>query len=249
MQSILVSVVIPIYNCSEFIEQAIESVINQGINFEIIAVEDPSNNSSKDIIHHYMKSYNITYVENSKRMGPAKNRNIAISKATGDYIAFLDADDWWRDEKISKQLSLIQEKGVQLVYTGRELVHHNGTSTGRVMQAPTVVTFKQLLKGNVISCSSVLMQTKVAREFPQHSDEYHEDYIMWLEILRKYGEAYGINEPLLMSRLSIGGKSRSKRKSAMMTLGSYKVMGIGFLKRYYYFICYALNGVKKYYRF
>lgn len=77
-------------------------------------------------------------------------------------------------------------------------------------------------------------------------DELHEDYILWLNVLQKYGKAYGVNEPLLKSRMSKGGKSRNKLKSAKMQFGVYRYMGFGVLKSCYYFLMYAFHGVLKY---
>ena len=246
MNNSLVSVVIPVYRALDYIEQTIQSVINQGVDSEIIIVEDKSDKLSTQIIMKYKEKANITYVENPKRLGVAANRNIGIDLAKGKYIAFLDADDWWSDDKLKKQLKLIESKDTVLVYTGRELMDHDGEATGKKVNVPLMVDYKKLLRGNVIPSSSVLLKSLVAKEFPQHHDELHEDYIMWLEVLRKYGVAYGINEPLLKSRLSEGGKSRDKKKSALMTWGVYKLMDIGFLRRCYLFVCYSLKGIFKY---
>ena len=79
-----------------------------------------------------------------------------------------------------------------------------------------------------------------------HEDS-HEDYIMWLRVLRKYGDARGINEPLLRYRLSNTGKSGSKLHSAKMTFMVYRYMGFSLPKSLLCFASYAINGVKKYY--
>ena len=77
-------------------------------------------------------------------------------------------------------------------------------------------------------------------------DELHEDYILWLQVLKKYGAAVGIDEPLLKSRMSENGKSRNKLKSARMQFGVYRYLGFGWIKSLYYFCNYAVQGVKKY---
>ena len=79
-----------------------------------------------------------------------------------------------------------------------------------------------------------------------HEDS-HEDYIMWLQILQKYGFAVAINEPLLKYRLSSTGKSGSKLKSARMTFMVYRYMGFGWLKSCCCFVSYAYHGIRKYY--
>ena len=104
-----------------------------------------------------------------------------------------------------------------------------------------------LLRGNVIGCSSVLAKRSVLLEFPMEKDECHEDYLDWLRILKKYGTACGVDEPLLKYRLSSTGKSGNKLHSAGMTYRVYRELGMGTFRSLYCFACYAVNGVRKYY--
>lgn len=103
----------------------------------------------------------------------------------------------------------------------------DGSSTGRTIPVKEKITYRELLKHNSINCSSVILRRDVAREFPMEHDDSHEDYITWLKILRKYGCAAGINKPYLKYRLSEGGKSRNKLKSAAMTYNVYRYAGYG----------------------
>ena len=160
-------------------------------------------------------------------------------------MAFLDSDDCWLPGKLNRQLKLLEETGCILCCTGRELVDENKKSTGRIISVQERISYRDLLKGNTISCSSVILPTKVAREFPMEHEDSHEDYIMWLRILRKYGSACGINEPLLRYTVSTTGKSGSKLKSARMTWKVYRYMEFGFLQSVACFVSYAFHGVKK----
>ena len=92
----------------------------------------------------------------------------------------------------------------------------------------------------------MVVERQIALEFPMEHDDSHEDYLSWLKILRKYGNAAGINEPCLKYRLSEGGKSRNKWKSARMTYQVYRYMGFGTMKSMVLFVSYALHGVWKY---
>ena len=80
-----------------------------------------------------------------------------------------------------------------------------------------------------------------------HHDDSHEDYLMWLEILKKYGKGCAVNEPLLKYRVSETGKSGSKLHSAKMTYKTYRYMGFGPVRSCLYFIGYAVQGIKKYF--
>ena len=122
----------------------------------------------------------------------------------------------------------------------------DGSPRGKIIGAPEVITYQMLLRTNSIACSSVVMRAEAAREFYMSHDELHEDYILWLKVLKKYGNACGINQPMLKSRMSQGGKSRNKLKSARMHFGVYRLMGIGRLASCYYFLMYMFHGIRKY---
>jgi teichuronic acid biosynthesis glycosyltransferase TuaG len=91
------------------------------------------------------------------------------------------------------------------------------------------------------------MLTEVAREFPMHGDDGHEDYLMWLEVLKKYKRGCAVNEPLLKYRITNTGKSGNKLNSAKMTYRTYKNMGYGPLHTLVLFTTYAVNGIRKYF--
>ena len=247
MEEIIVSVIVPAYNCTQFIAQALDSALIQDVPMEIIVINDCSRDNLDSFMERYQKYPQIRYLKNKKNMGVAETRNRGVSLARGKYIAFLDADDYWEKDKLKKQLKLIQEKDAVICSTARELMNPDGTLTGYIIPVKTEFTFRDLRFQNQINCSSVLMKTEVAREFPMHHDDSHEDYLMWLEVLEKYGKGYAINEPLLKYRVSSKGKSGPKWNSAKMTYRTYKYMGFGFFRTALYFFNYAFHGIRKYF--
>lgn len=256
----IISVIMPAYNEEEHIEQALSSVYMQQGDFkiEILVVDDGSTDRTKMVVENFKeklsqnqyirsdKEVDLILMENEGNSGVADTRNTAIRVARGKYIAFLDADDWWEEDKLNLQFSFMEKSDAVVCATGRELMNHDGTSMGKIIGIPEKITYKMLLRTNYIPCSSVLMKTEVAREFYMCHDELHEDYIFWLRILKKYGQVYGINKPMLKSRMSKGGKSRNKLKSAKMQIGCYRLMGYGITKSMFYFFSYMIWGVKKY---
>lgn len=245
-EQILVSVVMPAHNAEKYIAQAIESVLCQDVSLELLIINDCSIDKTAEIAGKYEDGQRVFLLHNEKNLGVAESRNVGIRRAAGKYVAFLDADDWWSEGKLKAQCRRLEETGMALCCTGRELMNPDGTSQGKVIGVPEVITYDMLLQTNRIPCSSVVIKTEAAREFYMCHDELHEDYILWLKVLKRYGEACGINEPMLKSRMSRGGKSRNKLKSARMQFGVYRYMGFGFWKSCYYFVQYAVNGVKKY---
>lgn len=246
MHKPIVSVIIPAYNCSQYIERAIESVLYQEVPLEIIVVDDCSSDGLVNVIEKYMQLDFFVYIRNEINLGVAASRNVGVSKAKGRYIAYLDADDWWKEKKLIKQIKIMETDQYALCYTGRELVREDGTYMGTIIHNNEIIDYNMLLHHNCITCSSVIMPTAIAIEFPMINDEYHEDYINWLKILKKYGHAYGIKEALTVYRQCKNGKSRNRLKSARMTFGVYQVMHIGLLKSFIFMCSHLIHGVKKY---
>ncbi|WP_373212369.1 glycosyltransferase family 2 protein [Ruminococcus sp. 5_1_39BFAA] len=246
MNEPMVSVIMPVYNGEKYICQAVESVFSQNVSLELLVIDDYSADGTAAVLAPWCDREDFRYFRNEKNLGAAGSRNYGVKMARGKYIAFLDADDWWADGKLRAQLDALSGTGDVLCSTGRDLMSPDGTPVGRYIPVKERLTYRELLKHNSINCSSVLLLREVALEFPMEHDDSHEDYITWLKILRKYGHATGINKPYLKYRLSEGGKSRNKAKSARMTYQVYRYVGYGPIKSACFFMSYALHGIWKY---
>lgn len=246
MSEILISVIIPAYNCAGFIHLALDSALAQDVPMEILVINDCSMDNLDQVMEKYQDLSQIHYLKNEKNMGVAATRNKGIALAKGEYIAFLDSDDYWEKDKLKKQLERLEETKTVICSTARELMNPNGTLTGYVIPVKPEFTFRDLRLQNFINCSSVLMRADVAKEFPMHHDDGHEDYLMWMEVLKKYEKGCAVNEPLLKYRVSNTGKSGHKLKSAKMTFRTYRYMGFGLVQSMIYFFCNVFYGMKKY---
>ncbi len=243
-----VTAIIPAYNAEKYIEEAICSVLGQTVKCKLIVVDDASKDNTLYIAKKYQADYpeQVRVIEKKQNEGVSAARNDAVRFADTQYIAFLDADDWWSEDKAELQLALVKEKGVSACYSGRELMHADGTSSGKEVRVPETVDYETLLKGNIIPCSTVMLKRELALQYPMEHDELHEDYIVWLKMLKDKVAFVGIDQPLLKSRLSEDGKSRNKWKSALMTYKVYRYIGLSVPKAIWCFIHYAWNGLKKY---
>lgn len=247
-KKIKISVIIPVYNGAQYICNAIGSVKYQKVDadIEIIVVDDGSIDNIDQIMDVYKNDSSIRYVKNGRNRGVAESRNRGVRISTGDYIAFLDSDDYWTEDKLQKQLDKMLTTDCVLCCTSRELMTPDGRLTRRVIPVKEHINYDILLKHNCINCSSVLIKKEVAQEIPMEHEDSHEDYITWMKVLKKYDYAVGINEPLLKYRLSASGKSGSKIHSSYKTFKAYKYMGFGNMKSFFCFIRYAINGIVKY---
>ena len=247
MQEPLVSVVIPAYRCKDFILQAVDSVLKQTYkNLEVIVVEDHSEDGTLEFLNENCVSPKVRIVANPENIGVGFTRERGVQLANGNYVAFLDSDDLWEPEKLSHQMHLLLEEKADLVFTGSRFIDLEGNDLKGLLEAPDKVTYKRLLRQNVISCSSVLMRKDVFQKYGMAHDEAHEDYLLWLRLLKDGHTALGINEPLIRHRLAPKSKSGNKLKSARMTMKVFRLIGLNIFQRVFYFCCYALNGIRKY---
>ncbi len=251
----MISIIIPVKNGGKYLINAVASAMNQQVDKEIIVIDDCSDDDSvfllldcvEDFVRQGMIGPDaIRIYRNVKSLGVAETRNRGVKLAKGEYIAFLDADDWWHQDKLKLQLKVMNKTGAKLCCTARELFKEDGKSTGVIIPVPGRITLNMLEKSNCINCSSVLLYRSVAKEFPMRNSDAHEDYLTWLKILRKYKYVVGINRPLLNYRLSKNGKSGNKLKSALMTYKTYCYAGYGRVKAGFMMVDYAINGIRKY---
>lgn len=244
----LISVIMPAYNSEKYIGDAITSILKQTYdNYELIIVDDCSTDNTANIIKGYMSQNNkIRVIKNSENIGVAQTRNKGVSEAKGDWIAFLDSDDLWKNNKLERQLKLAQSKQCRFLFTASTFIDRNGQLYNWIFEIPDQVCYKELLKQNVISCSSVLIKKELMVKYKMENDAIHEDFGTWLRILKEEQFAYGLNEPLLLYRIHSNSKSGNKLKSLLMAYKTYRFVGLNFLHSIYNLSWYIVKGMKKY---
>ena len=244
----LVSIITPAYNAAEYIAESIESVLAQTYpNWEILIVNDCSKDNTAAIVQSYAaKDKRIKLINLKQNSGAAVARNTAIQNSRGRYIAFLDSDDLWKKDKLQKQLSFMQQNDYAFTFTAYEHFKDNKENIQNKIQVPKSLNYKQALKGNQIGCLTVMLDRKQILNI-EFSKQKHEDYILWLNILKQAITAYGLNERLALYRT---GNSKSissnKLQSALWTWNVYRdSQKFSIIKSAYYFLYYFINGILK----
>lgn len=243
-----VSIVMPAYNAAKTIRASVESVLAQTeADWELIVIDDGSRDDTAMILSAFAeRDCRIRFYQNEKNSGASFTRNRAVELAQGRWIAFLDSDDMWRADKLEKQLALAkQHPDMVISYTASSFINDDGESYGYVMEAEEKTTYKTLLKRNLLSCSSVMLDASVMKSLKMPSDKMHEDYYIWLMVVRSCGVAYGINEPLLIYRLCANSKSSNRFKSAKMLFNSYRAVGYNLIVSGLYTLRYTVHSVSK----
>lgn len=266
----LVSIVMPAYNSENTILQSIKSVLSQSYDhWELLIIDDASNDKTVDIVSIEQTDARITLTRNNTNLGPAKSRNVGLDMANGDFVAFLDADDYWAREKLETQLSFMRRVGCLISFTTYWRVDETGSKMLFRKTAVPKIDYNTLLDHNGIGClTAIFDRNKLPdirfsdpSEFIKTCDvnnflKYrlrgrvgHEDYVFWLSVLRPtQGRptivAHGIDIPLAFYRVSNNSVSSDKLQAAIYQWFIYQyVEKLPFWKSLKHFSVYALKGI------
>ena len=246
----LVSIVMPAYNAERFIEEAITSVINQTLtDWELIVIDDCSSDKTAETVADLVKHDNrIRLVKNEKNLGVAKTRNRGLDICTGNFIALLDSDDYWKPAFLEKMIHRAKKSEVDIVYCSYELVDEHNQKVCNDFIVPEKTTFDESIVRSVITCSTVLMTAETAQNrFP--TDMYHEDIALWFQLLREGKIARGVPEILAAYRQRNDSRSSGKFRSACRRWVIYrKYLKLSLLKSVVTMAKYGYYGLIKFKR-
>lgn len=245
----LISVIMPAYNSEYTIERAIESVLAQTYTrFELLVIDDYSTDNTVKLVDSFMKQDSrVILLKNTQNLGVAATRNLGCRKAKGEYLAFLDSDDVWFEDKLQKQILFMQEKGCDLSYTAYSFIKPNDgpSRTERVYNVPENITYEKLLKENVIGCSTVMINAAALKGHEFNKAFAHEDYALWLDLAKSGKTLCGLNE--VLTGYAYGGRSSNKFKAAKDRWTIYRQsQNLSIVKASYYMFFYTINAIKKY---
>ncbi|GGM31997.1 glycosyl transferase [Paraliobacillus quinghaiensis] len=207
----LVSIIMPAYNCADYIGITIKSVIGQTYkNWEIIIIDDCSTDNTEAIVKDFISMDNrIKYFKLEKNSGAAVARNKAIDLAEGEYIAFLDSDDVWFPEKLEKQIKVMKENGYNFTCTSYTKIDEQGNYLNRTIRARSRSDYDGVLKtcpGN----STVIYNAYELGKFKIPDIKKRNDYVMWLQVIKKEKYLHGLEEPLSSHRIRTNAISSNK---------------------------------------
>lgn len=235
----VVSIIMPAYNVEDFIALSVDSVIEQSFtDWELIIVNDCSSDATAEVVAKYLEDKRIKLINNQVNMGGAGSRNIAIEAAKGRYLAFLDSDDLWTSDKLDKQISFMQQNNIGFSFAGYSTINEKSDLLDKI-EVPSRVNFSKLLKHNYVGCLTAIYDTLPFGKIYMPAVKKRQDFALWLELLKRFEFAYGLNINLGYYRIRAGSLSASKKDALKYYWRVLrKVGGCNLLSACYNIACY-----------
>jgi len=247
----LVSIITPLYNNENFLNDCITSVINQTYkSWEMLIVDDKSTDNSYKLALNFSElDSRIKVYQTEANSGAGLARNLAIEKSNGKYIAFLDSDDIWHHDKLKIHIKEMIENNASFSHTSYGYLTESGVRLKKTLKVSSNwIGYYDLLKKTEISCLTAIYDAHKLGKVYMPDIRRKQDYGLWLSILRKGVKSYPVNQTLAWYRQVSGSATSKKHK---LILKHYKFLrqnqGLNFFKSIYYTFWWGINGIKRYY--
>lgn len=220
----LVSVVMPVHNSAATLGASVRSVLAlTHADMELLITDDASTDDSWEMLAEFAQAdKRVLPAKAPGPVGAAVARNLAIERARGDYLAFLDSDDLWLPTKAERQVAFAADSGAALTFTSYykvEATYEGDAATfipnGRVVRARDRVDYRSMLQQDHIGCLTAMYDRRVLGSRFMPDMPKRQDYALWLSIMRDGVDARGLPEPLAIYRAGRAG-SLSSNKIALI---------------------------------
>jgi len=246
IDDVKVQIILPNYNSAPYLEETINSIINQTFeNWNLTIVDGNSNEETQKILRKYInhKKINIIFLKKNKKAGFC--RNLAVRKSKSDYIAFIDSDDLWEKDKLFKQLDFMIKKKHYFTYTNY-LPFINGKKYKEI--TPEIFfTFEKFIKNTSIGTSTMIIKRSVIGNTKFSNTKICEDYFFKCQILKKVKCAYCLPESLTKYRIRKGSLQSNKLRNLYWIWYINKNYNhFNFIKNFISVLCISIYSLKKY---
>jgi teichuronic acid biosynthesis glycosyltransferase TuaG len=246
----LVSVITPAYRAAAIIGPTIESALGQTMaDLEMLVVDDCSPDDTAAVIGQYAtQDARVRCLRHERNRGPGAARTTALTAARGRYMAFLDADDLWLPDKLERQLRFMRDENAAMSFTQYRRIDAGGHIVSGVIDVPPSLDYGGLLRNTAIATSTMIVDREQTGPFTMR-EVYYDDYVCWLDLLKRGFVARGLREDLMRYRVLARSVSRNKLNSAAQVWRVYRdIERLAWLPAAWVFTQYAWNAYWKYRR-
>ena len=249
LSNVKVEIVLPNYNSAPYLEETINSIINQTFeNWKLTIVDGNSNNETQQILRKYInhKKINIIFLEKNKKAGFC--RNLAIRKSESDYIAFIDSDDLWEKDKLFKQLDFMIKNKHYFTYTNYQpFIGDKKEKKLKEIVPERFFTFEKFIRNTSIATSTMIVKRSIIDNIKFSNTKICEDYFFKCQILKKVHYAHCLSENLMKYRIRKGSLQSNKIRNLYWIWyinKNYNKMIL--FKNFWSIFCISINSIKKY---
>ena len=249
LNQISVDIILPNYNSSKHIEETLNSIVNQSFkNWKLLIVDDNSNDETKNVIKRYDLNKKIKTIWLKKNKGAGFCRNLAMRNTKSEYIAFIDSDDIWEKEKLSKQLDFMVKNKYHFTYTNYLSFRSEGKQDNlREIKPAKNFNFKEFTRNTSIATSTMIIKKTSIGNIKFSNTRICEDYFFKCQILKKVHYAYCLSENLMKYRIRKGSLQSNKIRNLYWIWyinKNYNKMIL--FKNFLSIFCISINSIKKY---
>ena len=244
----LISIILPVYNSEKYLVSCLDSIVNQSyINWELIIIDDCSTDSSFTICERYSKKHsNILLYRQDNNSGAGASRNLGLKHAKGFFIAFIDSDDSWDNDKLLNQIAFMKSNNCSISFHSYRIIDESGFDKLRIIRAVETLDYKAYLKNTIIGLSTSMLNTELTGPVEFSLFRTRQDTLLWLNLLKKGNVAMGIDAVYSSYRVRSDSISSNKVLAAIRVWEVYFFnQRLGFFKSCYYFSYYAFNALLK----
>ena len=245
-----VDIILPNFNKFNFLEEAINSVINQTHKkWHLYIIDDCSSDDSWSIIKQFSHFQNITNLRLKKNMGPSFCRNLAMRISKSKYISFIDSDDTWEKTKLEKQISFMKENNLHFTYTDYTPIFQ--TNDDKIYKKNTCLKdffdFNAFIKNSSINTTTMIIERSILKNFKFPKIKLMEDYLFKCKLLKENNIAKKLNESLATYRILGTSRSSTRLKNIFWLWYINKnYNNLNFFNNLISIICISFNSIKKY---
>jgi teichuronic acid biosynthesis glycosyltransferase TuaG len=244
-----VDVILPNYNKGQFLQDAINSVVNQTYqNWHLYIIDDHSFDSSDTIINKFKNVKNTTVVKLYKNKGPSFCRNYAMRISNSKYISFIDSDDSWSSNKLEKQINFMEKNNLNFTYTDyTSIFEKNGNKKEKKTFIKSEFDFKAFIKNSSINTTTMIISRSILGSLRFKKIKLCEDYLFKCKLLKKNNIAKKLNENLAFYRIVNQSRSSQRLKNVYwLWYINKKYNKLSFLRNLQSIIFISINSLKKY---
>ena len=204
-----IDIIIPNYNKGNYLKECLDSVLNQTYNnWNAYVIDDSSNDLSKDVLKNYNNEDKIKIIQLKENSGPYYCRNLGIENSNSEYIAFLDSDDYWPENKLEVQIKEMIDNQYDFSYTDFKFFYNNNKKFKKT-NLPKIYDFKKFIAKSTMSTSSILIKRSIINQI-NFKNVKHEDYLFKCDLLKKGNLSFKVLDTFVYYRINNENRSSNK---------------------------------------